>query len=126
MPRLTCKLITPLEHRSQSGLFRLASGDSVADIKPDDGPRTRRNFGDNKDRALVQFDKLLADLEERRKARENPSVVDFLVESFLPTQTELKNARFAEERIEAARRYLVAEHPGLRLRDVRKRAGKKK
>ena len=123
MPKLSRKLIVALPHKRTSGLFRTDAGEYVADIKPDDGLRTRRNFGSDKERATVQFQKLLAELEEQREARENPRVVEFLTETFLPTQTGLKCYRFAESRITAVSRFLEDEHPRLRLRDVRKRHG---
>jgi len=42
MPRLTRKTIRQFPHMKASGLFLTASGEYVADIKPDEGGRVRR------------------------------------------------------------------------------------
>lgn len=118
MPTSSRQTVRILTHRAASGLFRADNGEYVADIKPDDGARVRRNFGKDKERAFVLFDALLDELANQRVERAKPKVVDFLTGTFLDAQRHLKVFDFAEWRVRAIVKFFEARYQNLRLADV--------
>jgi integrase len=118
MPASSRQTVRILPHRAISGLFRTQQGEYVADIKPDNGARVRRNFGTDRERALILFDALLRDMETARLRHENPLLTEFLRDTFWQTQRRLKSASYSEKQIAAIVRFLEARFPKLRLRNV--------
>jgi len=123
MPRLSREPVRLLPHRAASGLFRTEAGEYLADIKLPDGKRVRRNLGTDRNRALILFDALLADLADRGEASENPTVREFLTGAFLDSQRRLRSFVYTERCVAAIVRFLDARHSNLRIADVRKEHG---
>jgi integrase len=118
MPKVTRTLIRSLPYQRRSGLFRTQDGRYEADIKPDSGGRIQRAYGRDRARAESQFEFLQEELSERELNRRNPTVLDFLTHTFLPSQTHLKSYSFTQERVAAIARYVTATAPSLRLHEV--------
>ncbi len=109
MPRRhkTRKPIRLLPHHHTSGRF-LRDGDYAADIKPDTGGRIIRKLGNDLDRALRLFEALAAEVSS---GGDNPTLVEFLVGTFLPTHRRLKADDFGESTIRSRESFgWLSEH----------------
>jgi len=73
-----------------------------------------RGLGTDRKLALALLDELAAELGKD----ENPRIVDFLVETFLPSQRGLKSYGYSEKCVGWLLRFLNSKAPNLRLSDV--------
>ena len=112
--KATRKTIVKLDYRRSSGLFR-RDGEYIADIQPDAGGRIIRKLGTDQGRARKLFWDVV---DEAENGGENPRFADFLTRSFLPSQTSLKSYAYSEKCVGWLLRFLDAEAPDLRQRDV--------
>lgn len=112
--RAARRTIIKLDYRRSSGLFR-RDGEYIADIQPDAGGRIIRKLGSDQGRARKLFWDVV---DEAENGGENPRFADFLTRSFLPSQEPLKSYAYSEKCVGWLLRFLSAEGPDLRLRDV--------
>jgi len=120
VPAITRKAVQTLPHRKRSGLFQTRQGEFVADINPDDGKRILRRLGTDRERAIVVFQGILAAMAQQTQDREDPTLLAFLLDTFLPSQRHLKSYAYTRERVSALVAFLEVRYSTVRVSEVRR------